>query len=481
MSDLALTPVILCGGSGTRLWPLSRTAYPKQLLPLFDGKSLLQQTLLRLQHLPSANPPWLICNQAYRFIVAEQVRALGISDARIILEPEGKNTAPAVTLAALLLQNNPSPQLMLVLPADQVISEPLLFRAAIEQGTVLAQQNYLLTFGVKPTKPETAYGYIQKGKSLGKASFAVKQFREKPDRKTAENYLRSAAYFWNSGIFLFQVDTYLKEIELHAPDLKAACECCVQQIEMDLDFYRLPASLFSLCRNESLDYAIMEKSQKIAVVHLAAEWRDLGSWSALWELQKPLDSSNVIKGDVITEQVNNSYLHAESRLLAIVGLSDVVVVETADAVMVAHKDKCQEVKNLVDKLKAKQRSEVERHRREYRPWGYYELLNQDPDFHAKRLVVKPGAKLSLQSHQYRSEHWVVIRGRAQVTCGEKKFELKENQSTFIPAGVKHRLENATTTVLELLEVQTGSYFGEDDILRFEDLYQRTETLQKEGL
>lgn len=481
MSESRLTPVILCGGSGTRLWPLSRAAYPKQLLPLFEGRSLVQQTLLRLRHLAPMGTPVIVCNQAYRFIIAEQLRELDFEDAQIILEPEGKNTAPAVTLAAFMLSKNDPDQLMLILPVDHLIEEESRFTAAIEKGSLLAKEGRLVTFGIVPTQSETAYGYIQKGESEGRDVFAVKQFIEKPDLAKAESYLRSGDYFWNSGIFLFQASTYLEEARRYAPDIVSICERCVSEMEIDLDFHRLPSALFSSCRSESVDYAILEKSQKIATVALSTTWMDLGSWSALWELKRTQDSSNVIQGDVILEQVNNSYLHAESRLLAIVGVSDLIVVETADAVMVAHKDKCQDVKQLVARLKENQRPEVERHRREYRPWGYYELLNENPDFHAKRLVVKTGAKLSLQLHQHRSEHWVVIKGRARVTCGEKVFELNENQSTFIPAGMKHRLENVGVSALEVVEVQTGSYFGEDDILRFEDLYQRSEGFAEDSL
>ncbi len=356
-----LTPVILCGGSGTRLWPLSRTSYPKQLLPLFEGKSLLQQTLLRLRELPNLNSALIICNQEYRFIIAEQVRALGFDDAKIILEPEGRNTAPATTVAALMLQASHPDNLMLVLPADHVINDYSQFTAAVELAVQAAEQGRLVTFGVKPTKPETGYGYIQKGPALAEDIFQVQQFVEKPDLATAEKYLHSGEYFWNSGMFLFSVKDFLAEMKVHAADILEASLVCFKEIQMDHDFYRISAEIFKLCRSESLDYAVMEKSKNIAVVPLYSDWSDLGSWSALWELYKPDASGNVIKGDVIAQNVNNSYLHSESRLVAIVGVSDLIVVETADAVMVAHKDKCQEVKHLVNSLKEHKRIEVERH------------------------------------------------------------------------------------------------------------------------
>lgn len=466
------TPVILCGGSGTRLWPLSRTAYPKQLLPLVNDKSLLQQTLLRLRDLPEVNQPIIICNQDYRFIVAEQLRDIGFSHAKIILEPEGKNTAPAVTLAALLLKEENNNDLMLVLPADHVIHDHKEFSKSVQHAAVLARENVMVTFGVVPTKPETGYGYIQKGESLGEDAYKVKQFVEKPDLVTAAQYFQLQSYFWNSGMFMFKAEVFLKEMALYAPDILDVCRLCVQQMMVDLDFYRLSPGLFKTCRSESIDYAAMEKSNNIAVVALRSDWSDVGSWSAMREIHPWNPEGNVFQGDVVAEQVSNSYLRSESRLLAAVGVSDLIVIETPDAVLVTHKDSCQYVKSLVNILKKEHRPETERHCRDYRPWGYYEVLKGDANFQVKRLVVKPGAKLSLQKHQFRSEHWVVIKGVALVTCGEKKFELKENHSTFIPAGQKHRLENITEEPLELIEVQTGSYFGEDDIVRFEDIYQR---------
>lgn len=466
-----ITPVILCGGSGTRLWPLSRTAYPKQLLALANEKSLLQQTLLRLRELPGLNAPVVICNQDYRFLIAEQVREIGIENAKIILEPEGKNTAPAVTIAAL---SEPDPEaLLLVLPADHVINDELPFIKAVAKAAKMALQGTLVTFGVVPTRPETGYGYIQKGEAINAEVFKAKRFVEKPDFVTAQKYLESGEYFWNSGMFMFESATYLREMEEHAPDILSVCRDCVESLQVDLDFQRIKPELFAPCRSESIDYALMEKTKNIAVVPLDSDWSDVGSWAAMWDINSLDRANNVVKGDVVLDKVSNSYLHSESRLLAVIGLSDLVVVETADAVLVAHKDHSQDVKKMVGQLKSQGRSEVERHLRDHRPWGYFEVLNNGTCFQAKRLVVKPGAKLSLQMHHHRSEHWVVIKGKALVTCGEEQFILQENESTFIPAGTKHRLENTTEELLELIEVQTGSYFGEDDIVRFEDIYQRS--------
>jgi len=469
-------PVILCGGSGTRLWPLSRTAYPKQLHPLINEKSLLQQTIIRMTGLPQMGQPMIICNQDYRFIVAEQCRDLDVQ-AQIILESTGKNTAPAATLAALLLEQQKPNDLMLVLPADHIIQpcEPL--EQSIQQAAALihAHPELLVTFGVVPLRPETGYGYIQKGESLGKDAFTVKQFVEKPDEATAEHYIRSQAYFWNSGMFIFKPSSFLREMQRHAPDILEICRHCAEHIQKDMDFHRIPIETFARCRSDSIDYAVMERSDTIAVVALNADWNDVGSWSAMSDIHPKDSSGNVLQGDVVATHVKNSYLRSESRLLAATGVSDLIVIETSDAVLVTHQNQCQEVKKLVSLLKNKNRPETEKHRKDYRPWGYYDILHSGPNFQIKRLVVKSMAKLSLQMHYYRSEHWIVLRGTATVTCGEKIFELQANQSTFISAATQHRLENNTPEPLELIEVQTGSYFGEDDIIRFEDLYQREAT------
>lgn len=466
-----IVPVIICGGSGTRLWPLSRTSYPKQLLPMIDGKSLLQQSLLRVRGIEGVGQPVIVCNQDYRFIIAEQLKDIGFDNAHIILEPEGKNTAPAVTMAALHLEEYDHESLMLVLPADHVIHDHASFHQAVEQAAHIAE-DALVTFGVVPSRAETGYGYIRKGDAFDEHAFRVRQFVEKPNADTAEKYVKSGDYYWNSGMFMFQAGLFLREMETHAPDILAACRECAKEMNIDLDFYRIKPALFNACRSESIDYALMEKSRNIAMLPLCSDWSDVGSWNAMFDIHELDQKGNILKGDVFTDQVSNSYLHAESRLLAAVGVSDLAVVETADAVLVAHKDSAQDVKGLVSLLKQNKRAEIEHHCRVYRPWGYYESLNSAKNFQVKHLVVKPGAKLSLQMHQYRSEHWVVVKGVATVTCGENVFDLNENQSTFIPAGHKHRLENKGDELLELIEVQTGSYFGEDDIIRFEDIYRR---------
>jgi mannose-1-phosphate guanylyltransferase/mannose-6-phosphate isomerase len=475
-----ITPVILCGGSGTRLWPLSRNSYPKQLLPLVTSNSLLQDTVIRSKIISQVTAPLVICHEDHRFLVAEQLQQMGVSDAKIMLEPVGKNTAPAAALAALYLSRHHADPLMLVLPADHVIQDTEKFHAAVKAATVIAETGCLVTFGVIPTKPETGYGYIKKADSLaGTDGYRVDKFVEKPDFATAEGYVNSKEYFWNSGIFMFRASSFIAELREHAPAILAACEKAMSGVVTDLDFMRIREAEFADCPSDSIDYAVMEKTQNAAVVPLAADWSDVGSWSALYDVQKADEDGNVVHGDVFTEQVNNSYLRAESRMLAVVGVSDHIVVETPDAVLVAHKDHCQDVKAIVASLKARQRPETNLHRRVYRPWGHYETVDKSTCFLVKRITVKPGARLSLQMHHFRSEHWVVVSGNATVTRDEETFLLSENQSTYIPVGVKHRLENAGTNDLELIEVQSGTYLGEDDIVRFEDVYGRanvTETV-----
>lgn len=475
LANHVITPVVLCGGSGTRLWPLSRTVHPKQLLSLINDKSMLQNTLLRVQSMLDARPI-VICNHEYRFMVAEQLKDAGFAKADIFLEPEGKNTAPAVTIAALhVLQQNQDPLLM-VMPADHDIANTDQFVNTIQAGVALANQNYLVTFGVIPNRPETGYGYILKGEALSPTSgYGVKRFVEKPSLAKAKEYVSSGNYFWNSGMFLFRASVFIQAMREFAPDILQACEQAIAGMGVDLDFYRLNEAFLS-CRSESIDFAVMEKASNIAVVPLQSEWSDVGSWDVLWQISDKDKAGNVVRGEVFVDNVSDSYLHAEKRLLAVVGLSNVVVIETSDAVLVADKNNCQDIKNIVGLLKGSQREEAHTHHRVHRPWGFYEALNKSDRYHVKHIVVKPGAKLSLQMHQHRSEHWVIIKGKALVTRGEEEFELSENESIYIPANVKHRIENKADHLLHFIEVQTGSYFGEDDIVRFDDIYGRKEAM-----
>lgn len=469
-----IVPVILAGGTGSRLWPLSRSAYPKQLLPLISGRTMLQETLLRIQNIPEIQSPIVICNQEHRFLVAEQLNEIDIHDAVIILEPVGRGTATAITIAALYLKKQLSTDpILFVLPADHVIQHQANLMQSTEKAIANAEKDKLVTFGVKPTRPETAYGYIKtKPDSNDYDAYSVIQFVEKPNQETAHQYVLSDQYYWNSGMFMFKGSSFLKECALYAPDILQSCEVTLEEVVKDLDFVRLNTTLFSACRNESIDYAVMEYTQNAVLIPLDAAWSDVGSWASLWETQMADQQGNVLQGDVFTEQVTNSYLRAESRMLAVVGVSDHIVVETQDAVLVAHKNNSQAVKNMVEKLKKSRRTETDMHRKVYRPWGYYETVDKSDFFQVKRITVKPGASLSLQMHHHRSEHWIVVNGIAEVTKGDDVFSIRANESTYIPQGVKHRLTNRGTTNLELIEVQSGTYLGEDDIVRFEDVYGR---------
>lgn len=469
-----IVPVILAGGTGSRLWPLSRSAYPKQLLPLVSGKTMLQDTLLRVQGVQEIQSPIVICNQEHRFLVAEQLKEIGIHDATIILEPVGRGTAAAVAIAALYLKKQVTfDPILFVLPADHVISDQHNVLTAIQAGAINAHHGQLVTFGVKPTYAETGYGYIKTAPDLNRyQAHPVIQFVEKPDQPTADRYLASGQYYWNSGMFMFKASQFLNELERFAPDILRGCDATIANMTNDLDFVRLDENMFADCPNNSIDYAVMEHTQHAVLIPLNAPWSDVGSWSSLMDIQKADDNGNVLQGDVFTEEVSNSYLRAESRMLAVIGVKDHIVIETQDAVLVAHKNNSQAVKNLVEKLKANQRTETDMHRKVYRPWGCYETVDKGEFFQVKRITVKPGASLSLQMHHHRSEHWIVVSGVAEVTKGEEIFSINANESTYIPQGVKHRLTNPGEVNLELIEVQSGTYLGEDDIVRFEDVYGR---------
>jgi mannose-1-phosphate guanylyltransferase/mannose-6-phosphate isomerase len=466
-----LKPVLLSGGVGSRLWPVSREAYPKQFLPLAGEQSMLVDTLHRLEAL-SAEVPMVVCNDEHRFIVAEQLREAGQPTAEILLEPCGRNTAPAVAVAALQALKNDEEAVLLVLPADHLIENPAAFHAAVREALPLAEAGHLVTFGVVPTRPETGYGYIKRGEALPGGLFALESFVEKPDADTAESYLQSGDYLWNSGKFLFGARTYINELKTLAPAMLDICTRALEAAEADLDFVRLDAEIFATCPSDSIDYAVMEKTRLGAVAALDCGWSDVGAWSALWDVGQADDNGNVVQGDVLVDQSLNNYLRSESRLLAVTGVNDLVVVETADAVLVSHRDTVQDVKRLVTALKTSGRDEVKVHARVYRPWGSYESLISSERFQVKTIVVDPGQKLSLQKHHHRAEHWIVVSGTAEVTCEDKVFTLAEDESTYIPLGHKHRLANPGRIPLELIEVQSGSYLGEDDIVRYEDIYGR---------
>lgn len=467
-----LIPVLLSGGVGSRLWPVSREAYPKQFLALASELSMLQDTLARTEGLASA-PPIVICNDDHRFMVAEQLRQLEIAPAAIILEPEGRNTAPAVALAALQAVADDPDALMLVLPADHVIQDSEAFVAGVRQAERIAAQGRLTTFGIVPAAPETGYGYLRQGPALEDGVHELETFVEKPDEDTARQYVDSGEYLWNSGMFLLPAAAYLEELRAHAPEIFEACEAAMESASVDLDFLRPGRDAFLRSPSDSIDYAVMEHTRRGAVLPLECGWSDVGAWSTLWQVSERDESGNVLLGDVMIEDCSNSYLRSESRLVAATGIDNLIVVETADAVLVADRDQVQNVKSIVTRLKAAGRSEASLHRRVYRPWGSYESLVESDRFQVKRIIVNPGHKLSLQMHHHRAEHWIVVQGTAEVTCEERVFTLAEDQSTYIPLGHKHRLANPGKIPLELIEVQSGSYLGEDDIVRFEDVYGRS--------
>lgn len=470
---MQVIPVIMAGGSGTRLWPLSRVQYPKQFLPLaFGGHTLLQATIQRLEGLDVASP-LLICNEEHRFLAAEQLRAIGRDDAQILLEPAGRNTAPAIALAAMQARKlqATSDAVLLVLAADHVIADVAAFQNCVQAALPLANDGKLVAFGVVPSHAETGYGYIEQGAVAGNG-FVINRFVEKPDAATAQSYLESGRFLWNSGMFMFKVDRYLQELERLAPDIFNACQASMADTQEDLTFVRVSKAAFEACPSDSIDYAVMEKTEDAMVVPLDAGWSDVGSWSALWDVSPKDDNGNAVQGDAILQDCTGTYVHANSRLVTAVGVRDLVVVETKDAVLVACKNRVQDVKKVVERLKADCRSEHHSHREVYRPWGIYDSVDSGVRYQVKRITVKPGAKLSVQMHHHRAEHWIVVSGTAQISNGEKTYLLTENQSTYIPIGQVHALENPGKIPLELIEVQSGSYLGEDDIVRFEDRYGR---------
>ena len=467
-----ILPVIMAGGAGTRLWPLSRQLYPKQFLNIVGDKTMLQDTVSRLEGI-EAKPPLVICNNEHRFLVAEQLRQTG-GTSEIILEPEGRNTAPAIALAALRAVKSGEDPLLLVLAADHVIQNALAFTGSVQKAVPFADKGKLVTFGIVANSPETGYGYIHRGNSVGEDGFVVSRFVEKPDLDTANKYVETGEYYWNSGMFLMKASRYLAELEKYEPAILSACQESIQDVEHDLDFIRIDAEKFGNCPSESIDYAVMEKTDSAVVVPLDAGWSDIGSWSAIWEVSDKDNDGNCTLGDVISEDSKNCLVHGEDRLVSILGLEDIVVVDTKDAVLVAHKDKVQNVKKIVERLKSSNRDEWKIHREVYRPWGKYDSIDMGERYQAKRITVKPGAKLSVQMHHHRAEHWVVVSGTASVTNGDKTFLVSENESTYIPIGQIHALENPGKVPLELIEVQTGSYLGEDDIVRFDDRYGRAD-------
>ncbi|HBC1680538.1 TPA: mannose-1-phosphate guanylyltransferase/mannose-6-phosphate isomerase [Escherichia coli] len=465
-----LLPVIMAGGTGSRLWPMSRELYPKQFLRLYGQRSMLQETVLRLDDV-DAREPVVICNQEHRFLVAEQLRQINKLSHNIILEPVGRNTAPAIALATLSAIENGDDPILLVLAADHIINNKLAFHQAIKSAFKFALQGRLVTFGIVPTGPETGYGYIHRGQEETldeQIAYQVSRFVEKPNKETAESYIASGEYYWNSGMFMFRAKKYLEELEKFRPDILDACKAAIQGCEESDEFIKVDRDLFIACPDESVDYAVMEKTTDAVVVGLDADWSDVGSWSALWEVSPKDDKGNVLTGDTFLHNANNCYINTDEKLIAAIGVDDLVIINTKDAVLVVNKDQVQDVKKVVEYLKANHRSEYKRHREIYRPWGRCDVVVQTERFNVNRITVKPGAAFSMQMHHHRTEHWVILSGTGEVTIKDQKFLLTENQSTFIPIGAQHRLENPGKIPLELLEIQSGSYLGDDDIIRIKE-------------
>lgn len=468
-----ITPVILSGGSGTRLWPLSRQLHPKQLLPLLNETSLLQDTINRLHGLKDIDQTVIICNEEYRFMVAEQAHATSIGASAIILEPVGRNTAPAIALAAFQVQQSDENAVLLVLPADHDIQNIAEFHKAIETGLQQAQNGHFVTFGIVPDAPETGYGYIKAASSVAVNEVSnIDTFVEKPDLETATKYLAEGDYYWNSGMFMFKASEYLNALQEFAPEIYKASKSAIDTAQRDMDFIRVGVEAFKKCPSDSIDYAVMEKVKNAVVIPVDIGWSDVGSWSALHEIGEQDENKNIIIGDTKCISTKNSYVRAEGKLVTTLGLENIIVVDTEDALLVANKDCVQDIKDIVGELTAEKRDEVVLHKRVCRPWGSYQGIDQADRFQVKRITVNPGARLSLQLHHHRAEHWIVVNGTAKVTKGDEEFILSENESTYIPLGTKHRLENIGQIPLELIEVQTGSYLGEDDIVRFDDMYGR---------
>jgi len=466
-----IIPVILSGGSGTRLWPLSRKLYPKQFINLINETTLFQDTILRLPD--NIEKPLIICNEEHRFLAAEQLRQINEKSSGIILEPYGKNTAPAIALAALHELNNNHDSILFVLSADHIIKDINSFHQSIEIAKELAEEDKLVTFGILPNKPETAYGYIEvSNNNPSNDYFNIKSFTEKPNEKSAKEYIDLGNYLWNSGMFMFKASVYLNELKKYEPEIFTCCKNSFETEYIDNDFIRLNNDEFSQCPEKSIDYAVLERTKHGVVVPLNTYWSDIGSWSKLWKIKTKDSNGNVCEGDVLLDNVRNTYVHSSNRLIAAVGVSDLVIIETKDAVLITEKQHSQNIKNIVDKLKKEKRSESDIHTKVHRPWGFYDSIECGKGFQVKRIQVNPGSKLSLQKHQHRAEHWIISSGEATVTCGENTFKLKENQSTFIPKGEIHRLENQKEIPLEIIEIQTGNYLGEDDIIRLEDDYER---------
>ncbi|WP_071809254.1 mannose-1-phosphate guanylyltransferase/mannose-6-phosphate isomerase [Franconibacter pulveris] len=459
-----ILPVIMAGGSGTRLWPLSRTLYPKQFLSLTSESTMLQDTLQRLEKVEH-QPPFIICNESHRFIVAEQLRKANLKHSGILLEPVGRNTAPAVALAALYANRNNNDPLLLVLAADHVINNTDAFAESIKNAIHLANNNHLVTFGIVPDKPEVGYGYIKKGNEISSNAYQVDAFVEKPNLDKAQHYIEDGHYLWNSGMFMFKASVFLKELEKFRPDILSACKASLEMPETDLDFIRLHQDNFRNCPDDSIDYAVMEKTDSAIVIPLDANWSDVGSWSSLWDISNKDSSGNFVRGDVIIDSSSRSYVYSQHRLVAAVGVEDLIIVETKDALLVAQRDQVQKVKNIVSKLKQAERSEHIQHREVFRPWGSHDTIAEGDRYQVKHVVIKPGQKTAIQVHHHRAEHWVVVSGTAKVYYDEKTYLVAENESTFIPIGVAHAIENPGKIPLEIIEVRSGVYLEEDDVIR----------------